>query len=67
MDDLKITYRPMATTPARVEHFPKVTDWNFIDEMLVIILNSTTRVFIPVNAIQKVEIEIEIEVEGNVS
>ena len=57
MDDLKVTYRPMATTSARVEHFPKVINWDFIDEMLAIAVNPTTRIFIPVGAIQRVEVE----------
>ena len=57
MDDLKVIYRPMETTPSQVSHFPKVINWDIVDEMLVIAPNSTTRVFIPVAVIQKVEVE----------
>lgn len=57
MDDLKVTYRPMATVAARVEQFPKVINWDLINEMLAIALNPTTRIFIPLDAIQKVEVE----------
>lgn len=57
MDDLKVTYRPMATTPAKVEYVPKVLNWDFVDELLIIAVNPTTRIFIPVAVIQRVEVE----------